>query len=152
LNHFSGVAIKSNKYFIKHWNLFCQLWYSTRNNNNDNIGEHLYSALTLIITPIDQVSISDYLKPSLLPGKYTVQLTVRHTKTTSSVTISCTVWYRVPFYCRVDRRGSDEIWTRELSHGRQASGLTTAPPRSPIVKHDNFIAHQIEKNLRMMQP
>jgi len=59
------------------------------------------------------------MKQSQLPGKYTVRLPVIRRLLTSILTISCTVWYRVPFNCRVDRRGSDEIWTRELSHGKR---------------------------------
>ena len=58
------------------------------------------------------------MKPSELHGKYTVRLPVSWRLKTSKLTISCSVWYRVPFYCRVDCRGSDEIWTRELSHGK----------------------------------
>ena len=91
--------------------------------SNNNNGEHLYSAFSTKLKALDTHLNPDRpginLKPSQLPGKYTVRLPVIRRLRTSILTISCTVWYRVPFFCRVGWKGSDEIWTRELSHGKR---------------------------------
>ena len=65
------------------------------------------------------------LKPSQLPGKNTVRLR------TTILTISCTVWYQVPFYCRVDRRGYDSGNFQTASE--QTHHCTTAFPKTSYV-------------------
>ena len=61
-------------------------------------GEHLYSAFSTKLKALDTHYFPDRpginLKPSQLPGKYTVRLPVRCSKT-SNLIISCSVWYRV---------------------------------------------------------
>ena len=97
---------------------------------------------------IDQVGIN--LKPSQLPGKYTVRLPVIRRLKTSILAISCTVWYwyRVPFYCRVDRRDSGEIWTRELSHGKRV----VSPLRHRKYWTRKYEILQTLKKLSYLQP